>query len=52
MIADGLTLWQGAQLRHHVGVSSPAGGGSAAQERDHVPGDGGRGRTRLSGGVG
>ena len=53
--------------RHHVGVSSPAGweseegrrkaprrgsGGSAAQERDHIPGVGGRGRTSPSGGVG
>ena len=49
--------------RHHVGVFSPAGwdseegsrkarqggsGGSAAQERDHVPGVSGRGRTSPS----
>ena len=63
VIADGLPTGH----RHHVGVSSPAGwdseegsrkarrggsGGSAAQERDHVPGVSGRGRTSPSGGVG
>ena len=49
VIANGLTLWQGAQLAVDAGWESEEGsrkarqrdsGGSAAQERDHIPGVG------------